>query len=155
MIAENEGGETAMSQTGARTPRHLWIVGVVALLWNAIGAFDYSATQLRLESYMSQFTPEQLAYFYGFPAWAVAAWAVAVWSSLLGSLGLLLRKAWAVWLFGAAIAGMVTTAIYSFGLSNGLEVAGSGAVAFTAVIWAIAFFLFFYARAMARRGVLR
>ena len=57
-------------------------------------------SQLRLESYMSQFTPEQLAYFYGFPAWAVAAWAIAVWSALLGSLCLLLRKAWAVWLFG-------------------------------------------------------
>ena len=54
-----------------RTPVHLWIVGVLALLWNLMGAFDYLATQLQLESYMSQFTEEQLAYFYGFPSWAV------------------------------------------------------------------------------------
>jgi hypothetical protein len=26
------------------------------------GAFDYTATQMRLESYMSQFTPQQLDY---------------------------------------------------------------------------------------------
>ena len=32
---------------------------------------------------------------------------------------------------------------------------GSGAAVFSAVIWAIALFLFFYARAMAKRGVLR
>jgi hypothetical protein len=51
-----------------KTPFHLWIVGILALLWDAIGAFDYSATQLRMEAYMSQFTPEQLEYFYAFPA---------------------------------------------------------------------------------------
>jgi len=144
-----------MDQTVTRAPTHLWIVGIVALLWNAIGAFDYSATQLRLESYMSQFTPEQLEYFYGFPAWAVAAWAIAVWSSLFGSLALLLRKAWAVWLFGAALAGMAVTTLYNFVLTDGAALMGGGAVAFSAVIWAIALFLFFYARAMAGRGVLR
>ncbi len=144
-----------MTETTERTPRHLWIVGILSLLWNAIGAFDYSATQLRLESYLSQFTPEQLEYFYGFPAWVVAAWAVAVWSSLLGSLALLFRKAWAVWLFGVAIAGMVLTGLHNFVLTDGLALMGPGAVAFTAVIWIIAFGLFFYARAMAKRGVLR
>jgi hypothetical protein len=144
-----------MDMTMNKAPRHLWIVGVLALLWNAIGAFDYSATQLRIESYMSQFSPEQLAYFYGFPVWAVAAWAIAVWFSLLGSLGLLLRKAWAVWLFGIAIAAMVITAVYNFVLSDGLSMMGMSGVIFTAVIWLIAFGLFFYARAMAKRGVLR
>jgi len=143
-----------MNLTTRRTPRHLWIVGVLAVLWNAIGAFDYTATKLRIESYMSQFTPEQLAYFYGFPAWAVATWAIAVWGALLGSIGLLLRRRWAVWAFGISIVAMLLTAVYNFGLSNGLAVMGQGAVLFTAVIWIIAFALFFYARAMAARGVL-
>ena len=144
-----------MIEATGKAPRHLWVVGVLTLLWNAIGAFDYAATQLRIEAYMSQFTPEQLEYFYGFPAWAVASWAIAVWSSLLGSLGLLLRKAWAVWLFGLALAGMAITFVYNFLLSDGLSMMGTGGAIFTAVIWAVAIFLFFYSRAMARRGVLR
>ncbi|MCX7054786.1 MAG: hypothetical protein NTU56_11350 [Proteobacteria bacterium] len=144
-----------MSELSTRVPRHLWIVGALTLLWNAVGAFDYSATQFRIDSYMSQFTPEQLAYFHGFPAWAVAAWAIAVWCSLLGSLCLLLRKAWAVWLFGAAIVGMVLTAFYSYVLTDGMALTGAGGAIFTGIIWLIAFSLFFYARAMARRGVLR
>jgi hypothetical protein len=144
-----------MNETSSRIPRHLWIVGGLSLLWNAVGAFDYTATQMRLESYMSQFSAEQLAYFYGFPAWAVAAWAIAVWSSLLGSLCLLLRKAWAVPLFGIALAGMVFTALYNFVLTDGMAMIGTGGLVFTAVIWVIAISLFFYARAMARRGVLR
>ena len=144
-----------MNETNTRVPRHLWIVGALSLLWNAVGAFDYTATQMRMESYMSQFTPQQLDYFYGFPAWAVAAWAIAVWSSLLGSLCLLLRKAWAVPLFGLAIAGMVFTALYNFVLTDGMALIGTGGAIFTAVIWLIAFSLLFYARAMAKRGVLR
>ena len=144
-----------MNETTSKVSRHLWIVGALSLLWNAMGAFDYSATQLRLEFYMSQFTPEQLAYFDGFPAWAVAAWAIAVWSSLLGSLSLLLRKSWAVALFGIAIAGMVITSIYNLVLTDGLSMMGTGGMVFTALIWLIALCLFFYARAMARRGVLR
>ena len=138
-----------------KAPLHLWIVGAVTLLWNAVGALDYVATQLRIERYMSQFTPEQLEYFHGFPAWAVAAWAFGVWGSLLGSLFLLLRKRWAVWLFGIAIAGLAVTTLHNFVLTDGAAVMGPEAAVFSAVIWVIALFLFFYARAMAKRGVLR
>jgi len=144
-----------MNGTNAAAPKHLWIVGILAVLWNAIGAFDYAATQLRLEAYMSQFTPQQLEYFYGFPAWVVAAWAIAVWSSLVGSIGLLLRRSWATWLFGAALAGMAVTTLHNFVLSDGVAMMGAGAAAFTVVIWVIALSLFFYSRAMSRRGILR
>ena len=144
-----------MSEANVKTPIHLWIVGILALLWNAIGAFDYFATQTRMESYMSKFTPEQLEYFYGFPAWMDAAWAIAVWGSLLGALALLMRKTWAVTLFGLAILGLLVSTVYNFVISNGAEMMGSQGVIFTVIIWVIALLLFFYARAMASRKVLR
>ena len=138
----------------AKTPIHLWIVGVVALLWNLMGAFDYLATQTRMESYMANFTEEQLEYFYGFPAWMVACWAFAVWGALAGAIGLLLRKRWAVWMFGISLIGMILTTIYNFGLSNGAEIMGTGAVIFTAIIWVVAIFLLLYSRRLAKQGVL-
>lgn len=144
-----------MNQLANKAPAHLWIIGILALLWDAMGAFDYAATQLRLEFYMNQFTPEQLAYFYGFPPWADAVWAIAVWSSVAGALGLLLRRSWAVWMFGIAIVGLAASSLYNFVLSDGMAVMGSAAAMFTLVIWLIALGLFFYARAMAVRGVLR
>ncbi len=143
-----------MNETSAKTPVHLWIVGIVSLLWNAVGAYDYTATQMRLESYMSQFTQEQLDYFYSFPAWADSLWALAVWSSLLGSVALLMRKSWATLLFGIAIAGLAGTTVYNFVLSEGLAAMGSGAGIFAIIIWVITLFLFFYARAMAGCKVL-
>ena len=72
-----------------------------------------------------------------------------------GKLALLLRKALAAWLFGAAILGMVGTSFYNFVLSDGTAVMGEGAVTFSVVIWVIALFLYFYAVAMAKRRVLR
>jgi hypothetical protein len=144
-----------MNQTTVKTPFHLWIVGILAVLWNAMGAFDYSATQFRLEFYMSQFTQQQPEYFYAFPPWMDAAWAIAVWSSLLGSLCLLLRKSWAASLFGLAILGLATSSVYNFILSDGLKAMGSEGTTFTVVIWVIAILLYFYASAMSKRQVLR
>lgn len=138
-----------------RAPWHLWVVGIVALLWNAVGALDYVMTQTRNEQYMAGFTAEQLAFFYGLPAWTVAAWAIGVWGGVLGSLLLLLRKSLAVWVFLASLVGVVLTTFQNYVLSNGLEVMGGpGAVVFTAVIFVVAVALYVYARAMATRRVL-
>ena len=144
-----------MNQNNVKAPVHLWIVGILAVLWNAMGAFDYTATQLRLDFYMSQFTEEQLQYFYGFPAWAKACWATAVWSSLLGSLALLWRKAFAAWLFGLAILGLAGSSVYNFFLTDGMALMGDAAAVFTAIIWIIAVLLYIYAVAMAKRRVLQ
>ncbi len=146
--------ESAAPGGRARAPVHLWIVGVLSLLWNAMGAFDYLATQLELEFYMGQFSEEQLAYFYGFPAWAVAGWAFGVWAALAGSIGLLLRRGWAVWAFAISLAGMVVSSVYTLVLTDGAAMMGAGGVAFTVVIWVVAIFLLLYARAQAKRGVL-
>jgi len=138
-----------------RTPIHLWVVGVISLVWNFGGVFDYLATQLELDVYLSQFTPEQIAYYQSFPAWGVAGWAFGVWGAFAGSILLLSRCRWAVCAFGLSILGMVVSTICSFGFSNGLEMMGPGAAVFMAVIWIIAIGLFLYALTMKQRGVLR
>jgi hypothetical protein len=35
-----------------RTPVHLWIVGILSLLWNAMGCFDYVMTRMRNTDYL-------------------------------------------------------------------------------------------------------
>ena len=138
----------------SKTPVHLWIVGILALLWNAMGAFDYLATKLQLDFYMSQFSEQQLEYFYGFPKLMTACWAFAVWGAVAGSIGLLLRKKWAVWAFVVACAGMVFTTIYNYGMTNGAEIMGSTGVIFSVIIWIIALFLLCYSWSQAKKGVL-
>ena len=143
-----------MSGTQATaTPRHLWIVGIVALLWNLFGAFDYIMTETQNEAYMSQYTPEQLEYFYSFPAWLVAFWAIAVWGAVLGSVLLLLRKKLAVMAFLVSFVCMVVTSVYNI-FTGGRDVVGGAEIIFSVVIFLVALALIFYARSMAKKGVL-
>jgi len=136
------------------TPKHLWIVGVLALLWNGMGAMNYVVTQLKVDAFMSQYTQEQLDYYYGFPAWAIAFWAIAVWFGVAGCVLLLMRKKIAETIFLISFVSMVINSIYSYGMSNGMEIQGAGGFAFSLVIFVVALGLWIYARAMRARGVL-
>ena len=138
-----------------QTPWHLWLVGTIALLWNAMGALDYYMSQTKNEAYMSMFTPEQLDFFYSFPSWSVALWAIAVWGGLLGCLLLLLRKHLAVQVFLISLVCVIINTIYIYGFMNGMEFMGDPlSLAFSAAIILIAIFLYLYAKKMRARNIL-
>jgi hypothetical protein len=119
-----------------------------------MGVFDYLATQLKMDSYMSAFTEEQLDYFYGFPAWAISGWAIAVWIGLAGTVGLLLRRKWSVLAFSISLAGLALSSIYTLVLTDGLVIMGASATVMTVLIWAVSIFLIWYSRLQAKTGVL-
>ncbi|MGK0374832.1 MAG: hypothetical protein ACJA2E_001304 [Arenicella sp.] len=138
-----------------KAPWHLWLVGILALLWNSFGAIDYLMTQTQNAGYMASFSEQQLAYFYAQPLWMVCAWAVAIWSSVLASVLLLMRNKIAAPLFLISWIGLVVTCFHSYVLSNGYEIMGGNtALAFSALLFVIAGALFFYSRAMFDKGIL-
>ncbi len=146
-----------MTNTSNITPRHLWVVGVLSLLWNSIGAFDYVMTQTKNKAYMAagNFSQAQLDYFYSLPTWMIFAWATAIWASMLGSVLLLFKRKLSAPVFLVSLIGVVLSNVYNYGLSNGYEIlGGASAVAFAAVIFLIATALYLYARKMSHKGVL-
>lgn len=140
-----------------KTPWHLWVVGVVSVLWNAMGAVDFTLTQTNNEAWLKAMTPAQLEYIHGFPLWSLIAWGVGTWGSFLGSVLLLLRRGLAFHLFFASLVGAGFTTLYSFVLSDGIKAMGGGAgmIIFNAIILTVSVLLLLYARAMRQRGVLR
>lgn len=155
----NRFWESNMSETNTterqKAPWHLWVVGIAGLLWSAMGAMDYVMTQTRNEQYMSNFTPEQLEFFYGIPAWAVATWAIAVWGGVLGCLLLLFRTRHAVGVLLASLICMVITTVENYVIRNGMEVIGDPfALGFSALIFLIALGLVVYARMMYKLRVI-
>ena len=139
-----------------RTPTHLWIVGILAVLWNGFGCFDYLMTQTRNADYLAMFTDAQRAYFESFPAWMEGAWAVGVWGGLLGSLLLLARSRWAVIAFGLSLLGLAGGTTYQYILTSPpAEMSSPGMIAMNVAIWAVCIGLFVYAREMRRKGILR
>jgi hypothetical protein len=137
---------------GAKAPWHLWLVGIVTLLFNAMGIISYLTTKLGMLAEMG-LTPEQIAFMESYPAWISAFWALGVWGAFAGSLLVLLRSKWAVAAMVVATIGLVGTTIGNY---LAIDVpAAMQAPALDVAIWAVTLFLLFYARRMAAAGVLR
>lgn len=141
-----------------KTPIHLWIVGIVSLLWNAGGGYDYIMSQTENPAYFEMMPQEGIDFLASTPLWFDVAWAIGVWFSILGSLLLLFKSRWAGSAFGLSLMGLIASSLYTYVLSetggSALAVGGTAALVFTIAIPVILILLIIYARSMAKMGVL-
>jgi len=140
-----------------RAPTHLWVVGILSLLWNAFGGYDYTMTELRDPTYLGSmgFGPEEIAYLDAFPAWAVAAWAIGVWASVVGSVLLLLRSRHAATAFLVSLAGALASFAYQFASDKPASLASGLPMIMPVVILILIGAQWYYARRQVAAGVLR
>jgi len=145
----------------ARTPVHLWIVGIVSLLWSCFGAYDYLMTRMRNTDYLAAAMPGAdpnaiLAWVDGFPIYAQIGWGLGVWMGLAGSILLLVRHRWAVPAFALSLVGAILGLGYQIVAAPpvpGPESAMMKVMPY--VIIGVALGLFLYARALHQKGVIR
>ncbi|HEY5642719.1 MAG TPA: hypothetical protein VIS31_07570 [Woeseiaceae bacterium] len=136
-----------MSENVTKVPMSFWIVAGVATAWNLIGLMIYyQQMTVAPEVLARNFTPEQVAFITQTPAWATSAYAIAVNAGLLGSILLLLRKAWAIPLYAISLVAVLIQDLHGFVLADGLAVWGSGALVLPAIVLVIAVFLLVYSR---------
>ena len=153
---------TEASQAKTAAPWHLWAIGVVSLLWNGFGGFDYTMTQLRDREYIASMVEPlgmnadvAMAYYDSFPVWADFFWALGVWGSVAGSLLLLMRSRYAAHAFTISLIGLFGGMGYQAvnpmpGLTD-----NTVPMVFTVVILVIIVLLIWYARRQTAKGVLR
>ena len=137
-------------------PAHLWIVGILALLWNAYGCYEYVMTQTGNQAFLSTLPADWLAYWEGLPEWLAAFWALAVWGGLAGALLLLIRSRYAVWAFALSLVGAVVDLGYQLFVADmpaGMKDGMLGILDWLIII--IAAFLLWYSWSMDKKGVLR
>lgn len=143
-----------------RTPIHVWIVGVLSLLWGCFGGYDYTMTRIRNTDYIASSMPGvdprvALAWVDSMPMYAQFGWGLGVWMGLLGAVLLLIRSRWAVWALGLSLAGAVLSLGYQLLLAPPLPGATTTmSRTLPIIIIAVALGLFLYARAMEKKGVL-
>ena len=146
--------EAQRTKTPGR-PWHLWLIGIIGLLWSAIGVISFMLTQMNVEAVMSRFPPQQRAYFESFPLWAVLFWAIGVFSGVIGCLLLLLKNRLAFHVLVASAIGAIVSNLGGLFLLGGMEVMReTGGLGFTAVPIVFGAFLAYYAHAMSKKGVL-
>lgn len=146
-----------MATTAERTtPAHLWIVGILALLWNAYGCYEYLMTETRNATFLSKLPTEWVAYWDSLPAWLTAFWALGVWGGLVGAVLVLIRSRYAVWAFALSLVGLVVDLGYQMFMTDmpaSLTQGMLGMLDWLIII--IAAFLLWYSWSMNKKGALR
>ena len=145
-----------MDQTlGARpaTPWHIWVVGVLTLLWNSVGGFSYTMTRLGRREQLGMGEAE-IAFFESAPAWSNAFWALGVWGAIAGSVLILLRSRFAVHAVIVAIIGLVGSNTWQYAVATDMP-ESLQSPALTIMIWVTTLFMLWYSMRMRAAGVLR
>jgi membrane-bound acyltransferase YfiQ involved in biofilm formation len=150
---------TAVNSTSVpiKTPWHLWLVGVVAVLFNAIGVFDFVMSMTQGAAYMGSagMTPAQIDHYQQMPAWMTAVWALGVFGAFAGSVLILLRNKLAWPVLAVSLAAFLLSVAYTYVLTDGGAIMGQQMAITSAVIAGLLALFIAYSRWMTRRGVLR
>ena len=149
--------ELAMTNAPVKTPWHIWLVGLIAVLFNSIGVFDFVMSMAQGAKYQASagMTPDQIAHYQQMPSWMTLVWAVGVFGAFLASMLLLLRRKQALLVFILSLAAFVVSLLYTYVLTNGGAVMGQQMAITSAVIAGLLVFFCWYSRFMTLRGVLR
>jgi len=146
--------------SSAKAPLHLWIVGILSLLWNGFGCYDYFMTKTKGAEYVKSMMPGAdadaiMTYLNSISWWGTALWALGVWGGLLGSALLLARHRLAVPALGISMLGAVLGLGYQLMNPPAVPAMHEGVnAAMPYIIILVAIGLFIYARAMKSKGVL-
>lgn len=136
-------------------PTWYWIIGVVLLLWGAMGIFAfYSQLTTPYDQMVAEMGKLAADCIKGMPTWLWWLYGIAVWSGTLGSLSLLLRRRWAQPLYLVSLIAVVVQFGHSFLIQRIHELMGMSAAIFPAFIIAVAIFQLWYAGWLRRKGLI-
>ena len=133
-------------------PWHLWVVGILTLIWNGSGAATILMAQMGSGLDMDA---REIAYYANQPLWFVVATDLATFLPIAAGVALLLRRRAAVWLFALSLAAIVLTNGYDLATGTSLALTDEGWRNLTVVVAVIALLQAAYAWAMQARGVLK
>ena len=135
-----------------------WAVSFGLLLWGLAGASIYVAWMVE--------TPEEFAsgaesaanaeayaeYVANIPAWAMGAGMLAAAARLLGAIGLLLRRAWALPLYIVSVVLFMVALFRAFVLADVASVMSASHIATEVIFLGLGLFAIGFARAQKTRG---
>ena len=141
-----------MSENSNKPGLLFWIIGVLALLWNAMGIKAYLDQAYQTETYLENTPQEMLELAADTPSWVTAAFAVAVFASTFACILLLLRKRLAQLLFLLGFLAVILQTLYTTSVEGIFDTLETFNLVMFIMIPVIAFFLYFYSKSAAKKG---
>lgn len=108
----------------ASPPTWFRMVALVAVVWNAFGVVMYLSSVGVFGDPMAGLSEAERAAAASIPAWITAAFAIGTFAGLIGSFGLLFRKAWAVPVLILSLVALLVLEGWIVFLSGALEMFG-------------------------------
>ena len=124
-----------------KVPLSFWLVVGLALLWNLFGLFSFYAHFTATPAVIASWPEAQQQIAAATPRWIYVAFAVATIGGVLGSLGLLLRKRWAVPVLLLSLVAIVVQFGSVYALTRAWALSGIGGVILPLCIGLFALFL--------------
>jgi len=138
-----------------------WAISIALLLWGFGGASIYIAYFVE--------TPEEFAqmaetaanrqayadYVANIPIWAIGVGIIAAVTRLLGAIGLLLRRAWALPLYIISVVFFLAALYRAFVLANVSSVMSGAHISIELVFLALGIFAVWFARENKSKGILK
>ena len=135
-----------------KIPVTYWIIAAIALIWNLMGLYAFYSDMTMTPETLNAMEEGQRSLYENFPVWKKAAYGAATIFGFLGSLGLVLRKSWAVPLLLISLIGVIIQSIHNIFMTNAIEILGMGPMILQLVVVAIAGFLYYYSRSSKAKG---
>jgi hypothetical protein len=141
--------------TTKKPPASFWIISSAALVWNLLGMMAYVMQVSMDEAALAALPVAERAMYENFPTWAVSAFAIAVTAGVLGSLLLLLRRAWAEPVFIASLVAVIVQDVGAIFVAGALETMGAASAVMPALVLLIGLYLISYSSSAKKKGWLR
>ncbi|WP_299010305.1 hypothetical protein [uncultured Tenacibaculum sp.] len=129
-----------------------WIIGVVALVWNALGVMQYLGLAYMTDEVRAALPEAERALYENIPTWVTAAFAIAVFGGLIGSAFLLMRKKLARPMFLISLIAIIVQMPYNLFMSKAAEVYEPGSIIMPIMVILIGVFLLMYSKKTIAKG---
>ena len=141
-----------MSENSKRPNTLFWIVGIIALLWNAMGVNAYIQQAYQTQSYLETTPKAMQDIAANSPAWVTAIFAIAVFVSTLASILLLFRKNLSKLLFLVGLLAVIIQTINATFTEGMFDAMDTFNLSMFIVIPLVSFFLYFYSKSAGNKG---
>lgn len=132
--------------TESVVPRWYWVIAAVALLWNLIGCLFFGIELFAQEAAMESMTEAQKLWVRSIPGWIYVVYGLAVLTGVAGSIGLFLRKGWAVAMLTISLVAVIVQMVYTMIIGGGLQAMGPSGLAMPSLVIGIAAALLWFSR---------
>lgn len=127
-------------------PKWYKTVTIIAVIWNMLGVLAFIGHIMMTPEVLATLPVAEQELYKNTPMWATVAFAAAVFAGLLGSIALVLKKAFSLPILIISLIGIIVQDINSFFLTNTLDVYGAQAVIMPLLVVIIAALLIVLAK---------